>query len=107
MYAHTTAGAPRSFRSLKSILPVLVVFWAVAPSQRAEAYAVLTHQELIDQCWQSTIVPLLVGRFPALTPEQLREAHAAAYGGSVIQDLGYYPFSNPFFSNLTHYVRSG
>ncbi len=35
------------------------------------------------------------------------EAHAYAYGGSVIQDLGYYPFGSREFSELTHYVRSG
>src|SRR6185369_139492 len=40
-------------------------------------------------------------------PAQLREAHAYAYGGSVIQDFGYYPFANAFFSDLTHYVRTG
>jgi hypothetical protein len=67
----------------------------------------LTHQQLIDQSWESTIVPLLLSNFPSLSPEELRKAHAFAYGGSVIQDLGYYPFSNAFFSNLTHYVRSG
>jgi hypothetical protein len=76
-------------------------------AQSAQAYSVLTHQQLIDQAWQSSIVPLLLSRFPSLTPEQLKSAHACAYGGSVIQDLGYYPFSNTFFSELTHYVRSG
>src|SRR5204863_9007841 len=35
------------------------------------------------------------------------EAHAYAYGGAVIQDLGYYPFGSADFSNLVHYVRSG
>ena len=79
----------------------------LARSQPAKAYGLLTHQQLIDQSWQSTIVPILLSRFPSLTPEQLRKAHAYAYGGCVIQDLGYYPFSNSFFSNLTHYVRSG
>jgi hypothetical protein len=29
------------------------------------------------------------------------------YGGAIIQDLGYYPFGNKFFSDLAHYVRSG
>jgi hypothetical protein len=88
----------------------LVALWIwvlIAPFPSAEAYGILTHQQLIDQSWESTIAPLLLSRFPSLTPEQLREAHAYAYGGSVIQDLGYYPFSNAFFSELTHYVRSG
>src|SRR3954454_22207229 len=92
---------------LRSKALALLAFVALGSFQPAEAYSVLTHEELIDQAWQSTIVPLLLARFPSLTPEQLRKAHAAAYGGSVIQDLGYYPFSNAFFSDLTHYVRSG
>ncbi len=71
------------------------------------AYSVLTHEEIIDLAWTSEIRPLLVERFPALTEDQLKEAHAYAYGGSVIQDLGYYPFGSRDFSNLVHYVRSG
>ena len=72
-----------------------------------KAYGVLTHHQLIDQAWDTVIVPVLVSRFPSLTPEQLREAHAYAYGGCVVQDFGYYPFANEFFSDLTHYVRTG
>jgi hypothetical protein len=71
------------------------------------AYSVLTHEEIVDLLWTSEIRPVLLQRFPELTEEQIREAHAYAYGGSVIQDLGYYPFGNKEFSNLTHYVRSG
>ena len=71
------------------------------------AYSVLTHEEIVDLLWTSEILPLLLQRFPGLTEDQIREAHAYAYGGSVIQDLGYYPFGNKEFSNLTHYVRSG
>ena len=71
------------------------------------AYSVLTHEELIDLAWNDSIRPLLLAKFPGATEEQLREAHAYAYGGSAIQDMGYYPFGKQFFSNLTHYVRSG
>jgi len=71
------------------------------------AYSVLTHEEIIDLLWTSEIRPLLLQRFPGLTEDQLREAHAYAYGGAVIQDLGYYPFGSKEFSNLAHYVRSG
>jgi hypothetical protein len=71
------------------------------------AYSVLTHQELIDLSWESTIVPILRDRFPAITAAELQSAHAYAYGGCVIQDLGYYPFGNELFSDLTHYVRTG
>jgi len=71
------------------------------------AYSVLTHEELIDLAWNESIRPLLLARFPGTSEEQLREAHAYAYGGSAIQDMGYYPFGKEFFSDLTHYVRAG
>ncbi len=70
-------------------------------------YSVLTHEALIDSTWDSDIKPLLLKRFPAASADELREAHAHAYGGAIIQDMGYYPFGSKFFSNLTHYVRSG
>jgi len=71
------------------------------------AYSVLTHEEIVDLVWADQLRPLLLKRFPALTEEQLQEAHGYAYGGAVIQDLGYYPFGSTEFSNLVHYVRSG
>jgi len=71
------------------------------------AYSVLTHEEIVDLVWTTEISPLLLQRFPGLTEEQLKEAHGYAYGGAVIQDLGYYPFGSVEFSNLVHYVRSG
>ena len=71
------------------------------------AYSVLTHEEIVDLLWTSEIRPLLLKRFPELTEAQITEAHAYAYGGAVIQDLGYYPFGSVEFSNLVHYVRSG
>ena len=45
--------------------------------------------------------------YPGLTEDQITEAHAYAYGGAVIQDLGYYPFGSRDFSDLVHYVRTG
>lgn len=71
------------------------------------AYSVLTHQQIIDLAWEPAIKPLLLARYPNTTPEQLRVAQSYAYGGSEIQDAGYYPFGNKLFSNLTHYVRTG
>jgi len=71
------------------------------------AYSVLTHEEIVDLVWTDELRPLLLLRFPALTEDQLKEAHGYAYGGAVIQDLGYYPFGSVEFSNLVHYVRSG
>jgi hypothetical protein len=76
------------------------------PSEAA-AYAVLAHEAIIDSAWNTNIRPLLVKRFPNSTDEQLKEAHGYAYGGAIIQDMGYYPHGNFFFSDLTHYVRSG
>jgi hypothetical protein len=70
-------------------------------------YSVLTHEAIIDAAWKDSIAPLLLSRFPNTTPEALLQAHAYAYGGAIIQDLGYYPFGSHFFSDLTHYVRSG
>src|SRR5579863_10128487 len=71
------------------------------------AYSVLTHEEIVDLLWTSEIRPLLLKRFPDLTEVQITEAHSYAYGGAVIQDLGYYPFGSAEFSDLVHYVRSG
>jgi hypothetical protein len=73
----------------------------------ASPYAVLTHEAIIDTTWKDNIVPLLLRRFPNASPEELRKAHAYAYGGAIIQDMGYYPFGSKFFSDLAHYVRSG
>jgi hypothetical protein len=76
-------------------------------STPASGYSVLTHEQLIDLTWNTSIVPLLLSRYPTLTPAELEHARAYAYGGCVIQDIGYYPFGDKNFSNLTHYVRSG
>ena len=73
----------------------------------ASAYSVLTHEAIIDSAWPNELRPLLLERFPNATPDQLREAHAYAYGGAIIQDMGYYPFGSKFFSDLVHYARSG
>src|SRR5579863_10202160 len=71
------------------------------------AYSVLTHEEVVDLLWKDDIQPLLVKHFPDASADDLRKAHAFAYGGSLVQDMGYYPFGNKYFSDLTHYVRSG
>jgi len=76
-------------------------------SGHAFAYSVLTHEEIVDLLWLDQIRPLLLKRYPGLTDDQIKQAHAYAYGGAVIQDLGYYPFGSPEFSDLAHYVRSG
>jgi hypothetical protein len=87
------------------LIPALALLLLVPPPARP--YSVQTHEQLIDLTWRGSIVPLLRDRFPGITPAQIAEAHAYAYGGCAIQDVGYYPFGNEFFSNLTHYVRPG
>lgn len=84
---------------------VFALLLALAPG--AGAYSVLTHEEVVDLCWEKDIKPLLLERYPNSTPDEIKEAHAYAYGGAVIQDLGYYPFGSHEFSDLVHYVRSG
>src|SRR4029077_5770504 len=73
----------------------------------AAAYSVLSHEAIIDSTWDTNIKPLLLKRFPDTTKDELREAHGYAYGGAIIQDMGYYPHGSMFFSDLAHYVRSG
>ena len=113
--AHNARGTHASFhcpaqsthRLRRFALALLLLMLAASCAPRAAAYSLLTHEELIDLTWQDSIVPLLLNHYPGLTPAQLQEARAYAYGGCVIQDIGYYPFGDPSFSNLTHYVRSG
>ena len=97
-------GVPWRFQILIGLVLMLLV--AAAPRQ-ACAYAVLSHEEVVDLVWKSQITPLLLARFPDTSEDQLVEAHAYAYGGCIIQDLGYYPFGSHFFSDLLHYVRTG
>jgi len=85
---------------------VLCLLLLIFPTPSA-AYSLLTHEQLIDLTWDDSIVPLLLSRYPNLTPQQLEEARSYAYGGCVIQDLGYYPFGQRSFSNRTHYIRTG
>ena len=97
-----TGCRPRKLQRLAALGLLLIL---AAPG--AHSYSVLTHEAIIDSAWDTAIKPLLLRRFPAATPDELKQAHAYAYGGCIIQDLGYYPFGSKFFSNLTHYVRSG
>src|SRR5246500_2632080 len=93
----------RLFCIRASVLLLIVLICITASS----AYSVLTHEEIVDLLWSDEIQPLILKRFPGLSADQLKEAHAYAYGGAVIQDLGYYPFGSREFSDLVHYVRSG
>jgi len=79
----------------------------VCDVQTCAAYSVLTHEEVVDVVWKDNIIPILKKRFPHATDDDLKKAHAFAYGGSLVQDMGYYPFGSKYFSDLTHYVRTG
>ena len=92
-------------RRYSTFLLIAAVFLVFAPM--ANSYSVLSHEQIVDLAWKDHIVPALMKRFPGTSPEQLKEAHAYAYGGCLIQDMGYYPFGNRHFSDLVHYVRSG
>jgi hypothetical protein len=87
------------------LIAVLLCAGGLAP--RASAYSVLSHEAIIDAAWDTSIKPILLGRFPDASDDDLRKAHAYAYGGAIIQDMGYYPFGSHLFSDLVHYVRSG
>src|SRR5512141_1720246 len=86
---------------------VLALVLCLASPSETAGYAVLAHEAIIDSVWDTNIRPLLFKRFPGATPEELKEAHGYAYGGAIIQDMGYYPHGSFFFSDLAHYVRSG
>jgi hypothetical protein len=96
----------RSVRNYFARTVALLLFVAVFCGP-GSGYSVLTHEQVVDLMWKDQIQPLLLKRFPGATEDDLLKAHAYAYGGSLVQDMGYYPFGSKFFSNLVHYVRSG
>ena len=101
------ARSKRKAVLVKTCAQLLVLFLCTGWPEQAPGYAVLAHEAIIDSAWESDLRPLILKRFPNATPEQLKEAHGYAYGGAIIQDIGYYPHGSNFFSDLTHYVRSG
>jgi len=97
----------RRFNRRHCVAAIVMVAVMCVPTSSIYGYSVLSHQAVIDSAWEDAIKPLLLAKYPEATREQLLEAHAYVYGGAIIQDLGYYPYGKPFFSDLTHYVRSG
>lgn len=91
----------------KAFAAIMLLILCFGGPDEAGAYAVLAHEAIIDSTWDTSIRPMLLKRFPEATAEQLKEAHGYAYGGAIIQDMGYYPHGSFFFSDLVHYVRSG
>ena len=94
-------------RLFRSVAVFLLLVAMLARPCVTSAYSVLSHQAIIDSAWEDGLKPALLAKFPTATPEELSAAQAYAYGGAIIQDLGYYPYGSHFFSDLTHYVRSG
>jgi hypothetical protein len=87
-----------------SILVTAILFFQATA---CFGYSVLTHEAIVDANWNAVLLPLIKEKFPAATNEELKNAHAFAYGGCVMPDLGYYPFGSRLFTNLIHYVRGG
>ncbi len=85
----------------------LALVLALACPGSAQGYSIMAHEAIIDAAWDEGLRQLLLQRFPHATPEELKIAHGYAYGGAIIQDLGYYPHGSHFFSDLTHYCRTG
>ena len=104
--SNSACGRPKGTRPQVPGI-VRLVLAILLSSSISYGYTVLTHEAIIDSVWDASLQKLLLKRFPGATPEELEQAHAYAYGGCIIQDMGYYPFSSRFFSDLTHYVRSG
>jgi Zinc dependent phospholipase C len=103
----TSPGSIAKNWRLRSVLAAALLLVVLMYSRGLSAYSVLTHEQIVDLLWTDEIQPLLLKRYPGLSEDQIREAHGYAYGGAVIQDLGYYPFGSREFSDLVHYVRSG
>ena len=103
----SSQGAIADVWRLLDVRALAIVIMLLMCGAGSFAYSVLTHEEIVDLLWTDEIQPLLLKRYPALSEDQMKEAHAYAYGGAVIQDLGYYPFGSTEFSSLVHYVRSG
>src|ERR1700719_4517147 len=97
----------RTTVTVKTFAIVVALALSLGWPSEAAAYAVLAHEAIIDSAWDTDMRPLLLKRFPDATVEQLKQAHGYAYGGAIIQDMGYYPHGSFFFSDLAHYVRSG
>jgi hypothetical protein len=108
MRVTTLVSTQRSGSKVRACAAALIIlaliFGGAIPSS---GYSVLTHEAIVDSAWVDAIVPVLRKRFPDATPDDIKGAHAYAYGGCAIQDLGYYPFGSKWFSDLVHYVRTG
>jgi len=101
-----STGRSKAF-SVKAFAIIIALVLSLCWPSETVAYAVLAHEAIIDSLWDTNIRPLLLKRFPGATPQEIKEAHGYAYGGAIIQDMGYYPHGSFFFSDLAHYARRG
>lgn len=86
---------------------IVLLFFTLFHPIYSSAYAVFAHEAIVDACWEKSILPLLREKYPGASADQIKLAKSYTYGGSLIADMGYYPFGNEYFTNLLHYVRSG
>ena len=102
---------PRNYIPMRSAISValfIITFLTVLiRPDKSKAFAILAHEAIVDAEWEVNLKPMLLARYPGATPAQLKDAHAYAYGGCLMPDMGYMPFGDPYFTNLLHYVRSG
>src|SRR5476649_1710059 len=91
----------------RCVFALLALTLSAALPRHAQAYSVFAHEAVIDASWKQAILPLLKQKYPASSNADLETARSYAYGGALVADMGYFPFGNPYFTNLLHYVRSG
>jgi len=94
----------RNFTPVRLLFVCLVI---LSSAQRSKAFSILAHEAIIDAEWEKCLKPVLLAKYPASTPDDIKKAHAYAYGGCLMPDMGYMPFGNPYFTDLVHYVRTG
>src|ERR1700744_2951155 len=92
--------------SLPRALLVFGFFLLLIPN-RSSAFSILAHEAIIDAEWDNVLKPMLLDKYPNSTAQDIKSAHAYAYGGCLVPDMGYMPFGDPYFTNLLHYVRTG
>ena len=94
-------------RVLKPVRLLLIFLVVLCSARRSGAFSVLAHEAIVDAEWEKYLKPALLAKYPASTPDELKKAHAYAYGGCLMPDMGYMPFGNHYFTDLVHYVRTG
>ena len=98
----------RRFKSFSLLVPIILgLIFGTCSAPNCSGYSVLTHEAIIDAAWKDSIEPVLSSASPTRLPRNCSRPTRMPTAGAIIQDMGYYPFGNRFFSDLTHYVRTG